>query len=117
MNQTASCVFLALALLSATLAAPQGKQSLDEYFGNREQVESIISCFVNARPCNKLEQKIKDRAYATMSNFGNCPPPHCKTEEERQAMNKSMELLQSKYPDLWARLIGAMITGVDIGRR
>ncbi|XP_066939757.1 uncharacterized protein [Macrobrachium rosenbergii] len=117
MTRLLSCVFLVLVLLSATLAAPQTKQSIDDYFSDRQQVESIIACFVNDRPCNKIEQKIKDRAFATMRNFGQCPAPHCKTEEERQSMTRSMELLQSKYPDLWARLIGAMLLGVDVGGR
>ncbi|KAK7066328.1 hypothetical protein SK128_025025 [Halocaridina rubra] len=98
-------------------ASAQRRRTLESYFDSRKNIEKLIDCFVGVQACTAVEQKIKDQAIATMSNFGQCPVTHCKTQKEREDMQKSMQLLQTKYPDLWNRLVGALILGIDFGRK
>ncbi|KAK7066331.1 hypothetical protein SK128_025028 [Halocaridina rubra] len=104
-----------LASVAVTIAFPLDvarKSELHNAFENRATIEDIIDCFLNKKPCSSQEQKIKERALATMRNFGVCPSDVC-TREDREEITEAMELLQRKHPDLWARLVASMF-GIDI---
>ncbi|XP_066939758.1 uncharacterized protein [Macrobrachium rosenbergii] len=108
-----------LLVLSVLVASSQGlpatgpqSSSLEKAFSHRPTIESIISCFVGKSPCSPAQQHIKSQALATMRNFGTCPDNVCSPQERRE-MERAMELLQSKHPDLWGSLIFAVL-GIDI---
>ncbi|XP_064122709.1 uncharacterized protein LOC135226635 [Macrobrachium nipponense] len=113
-------LLVVLALVASAHALPtpaDGHQpskvaAVEKIFNDRPAIEAIISCFMGKTECRPLQQSVKVRAIATMLNFGTCPKDLC-SPEESQEMERSMELLQSKHPDLWARLIFSIL-GVDI---
>jgi len=98
----------------ACLAAPQlgRQQEVANAFSNRKVVEAMVDCFLDKKPCTAEEARIKRRAFATMRNFGTCPKNICSPAEQEE-MEQSMELLRTKYPDLWLNLILSMF-GVDL---
>ncbi|XP_068236089.1 uncharacterized protein [Palaemon carinicauda] len=114
---------IAVALVMSTCALPAGPQpsriaAIENAFNDRTAVEAIISCFMGKSECTLQQKEIKARAIATMLNFGSCPRKYCSPEESAE-MERSMELLQSKHPDLWTQLIFSIL-GIDIkdfGRR
>nr|XP_045597018.1 uncharacterized protein LOC123757447 isoform X1 [Procambarus clarkii]XP_045597019.1 uncharacterized protein LOC123757447 isoform X1 [Procambarus clarkii]XP_045597020.1 uncharacterized protein LOC123757447 isoform X1 [Procambarus clarkii]XP_045597021.1 uncharacterized protein LOC123757447 isoform X1 [Procambarus clarkii] len=110
-----AAVVLVVVMVGEGVAAPQaatGRQTLENAFNDRATVEAIIQCFLGDRKCNPQEEKIKERALASLKNFGTCPSHLC-TQAEQQEITRSMELLQSKHPDLWSKLILALL-GINI---
>ncbi|XP_066939760.1 uncharacterized protein [Macrobrachium rosenbergii] len=103
-----------LSLVSPLPAKVPAKTNLENAFDDRAVVESIIDCFTGKSSCSPQEKKIKDRAMATMKNLGRCPDSFC-TEQERADMTQAMELLQTKHPDLWTKLIASMF-GIPVSR-
>ncbi|KAK8720809.1 hypothetical protein OTU49_013083 [Cherax quadricarinatus] len=83
------------------------RESLEEAFNDRAEIEKTIECFLNRIPCSRKQQKIKERALAAMRNGGTCPSTLC-TPKQQQETAKSMELLQQNYPDLFLRLIASL---------
>ncbi|XP_064089724.1 uncharacterized protein LOC135203713 [Macrobrachium nipponense] len=111
-------LLLALATFLSTVSPLPAKVSvkpdLENAFDDRAVVESIIDCFTGKANCSPQEKKIKDRAMATMKNLGRCPDSFC-TEQERTDMTHAMELLQTKHPDLWTKLIASMF-GIPVSK-
>ncbi|XP_071520550.1 uncharacterized protein [Panulirus ornatus] len=105
-------VALLVGLASSAPERLSRKQALEKAFEDRSTVEAIIQCFLGNKTCTSEEKKIKERAMATMRNFGVCPDTMC-TPEEREEMTRAMTLLQKKHGDLWAQLIASMF-GIDI---
>ncbi|KAK3886194.1 hypothetical protein Pcinc_009653 [Petrolisthes cinctipes] len=108
-------VLLATALALVLAQPASHKTSLEAYFDDRTSVEAIIECFLHETMCNSEQAKIRERAMATMRNFGTCPKTMC-TDKEKKEMTRAMTLLESKHPDLWNRLIASMF-GIDLTAR
>ncbi|XP_066939762.1 uncharacterized protein [Macrobrachium rosenbergii] len=106
----------AVSLFAVVLAAPDISAArmaeLQSIFENRKYVEDIINCIVGRSKCNAEQQQIKDVAMATVRNFGRCPDSLC-TDQDREEIEESMELLQARHPDLWTRLVASMF-GIDL---
>ncbi|XP_068236086.1 uncharacterized protein [Palaemon carinicauda] len=108
-----SSLLVLLGLVAFTYVQPAGSvTALEKAFSHRPTIESIISCFVGKIQCSPIQQDIKSRALATMRNFGTCPSNMC-TPQQRLEMESAMELLQSKHPDLWGRLVFSVL-GIDL---